>query len=66
MGDAVDFVVDLADATLDECMSVLKGLVSLGDEAVEQVIQFLGLPWPEARCCLRSFDVAERRIVRHL
>ncbi|MET7302798.1 RHS repeat-associated core domain-containing protein [Embleya sp. NPDC005575] len=48
VGDAVDFVVDLAEATLDECMAVLKGLVSLGDEAVEQVVRFLGLPWPEA------------------
>ena len=47
-GDAIGFVVDLADATLDECMNALKGLVSLGDEAVEQVIHFLGLPWPEA------------------
>ncbi|WP_439676503.1 hypothetical protein [Embleya sp. MST-111070] len=48
VGDAVDFVVDLAEATLDECMSVLKGLVSLGDDAVEQVVRYLGLPWPAA------------------
>ncbi|MGC0415117.1 hypothetical protein [Embleya sp. AB8] len=47
-GEAVDFVVDLAEAGLDECMRVLKGLVSLGDEAVEQVVRFLGLPWPKA------------------
>ncbi|WP_424643010.1 hypothetical protein [Embleya sp. AB8] len=47
-GQAVDFVVDLAEAGLDECMKVLKGLVTLGDDAVEQVIRFLGLPWPKA------------------
>lgn len=45
---ALDFVVDLAEAGLDECMEALKGLVSLGDDAVEQVIRFLGLPWPKA------------------